>query len=127
MPDRQQHAADIDPMKVALEQFYNRLTPTQVLCLRERVAMLSRMTGGTLSLGTACSGSDLVKPVLDLLSELLEEQFGVTLGFKHLYLRELDEKKQEWIRSHFPALPTIYPDICQMTGDVATDIDGPRG
>ena len=44
------------------------------------------------------------------------EHIGRSCGweFTHTFSCESHPEKQAWVREHFPRLPLIFPDICQL-------------
>ena len=82
--------------------YWNALTTAQRCALRRGLA------GRTWTVGTACSGSDSVVHVL--------ERLGRPCGysFMHLFSCENDPDKQAWVREHWPGLPQLFSDICQL-------------
>ena len=71
-------------------------------------ALRRGLPGRSWRLGTACSGSDSVVQVL--------EHIGRSCGweFTHVFSCECDPDKQAWVREHWPGLPMLFPDICQL-------------
>ena len=89
------------------------------LSMPQRCALRRGLPGRSWTLGTACSGSDSVVRVL--------EHIGRSCGweFKHLFSCECDPAKQAWVREHWPDLPLLFRDICQLhTGRCVNDMTG---
>ena len=83
--------------------FYWESLDTPQRCLLRR-----GLAGRVWSIGTACSGSDSAVLVL--------EHIGRSCGweFTHTFSCESDPEKQAWLREHFPQLPLLFSDICQL-------------
>ena len=62
-----------------------------------------------LTLGTACSGSDVVAPTLTLIAAFWHQQFALPIDFDHRFSCEVVPEKREWIQAHF-TVPHIFPD-----------------
>ena len=85
------------------------------------VATLQKASG-KLTLGTACSGTDvIVHIVADLLAPLWKASFGICLEVEHSFACELVHWKRDWILAHFnPRF--LFEDLLMIGEDTAFDI-----
>ena len=76
-------------MRLALERNYADLAMTRLMaCVRNARALAHGERKGVVTVGTGCSGMDLVIGVLNLLSEFLQSRWGVAVKFKHVFSRD---------------------------------------
>ena len=74
-----------------------------------------------LRVGTLCSGSDLIVPVLTQLFGRYSQAASVQIGFQHVLSAEMDEGKQRWIQANCP--PTFLCGTCEeAAAEFATNI-----
>ena len=104
---------------------FQRLGPDRKVSIRQGLADCAgamQTASGKLSLGTACSGSDvLLHIVSDLLVPLWSSTFGVRLEVEHTFACELVDWKREWILAHFnPRF--LFEDLLLLGEDTAFDI-----
>ena len=81
-----------------------------------------REAQGPMTVGTACSGCDVILLVLDVLEEQFQEHFDVRLKFKHLFAVEIDLRKQEFLRSQWPETELMFEDVADLNWDSALDV-----
>lgn len=92
-----------------------KLTPSQLLRFRECLENAKEAHPLGLTVGTGCSGSDVVILVLEKLGKFWDEMLGVRLRFRHVFSIESVAWKREWITSHFqPEL--VFDDITAIDG-----------
>jgi len=80
---------------------------------------LESFGGKSFTVGTACSGSDVVMVALSELSEFWAETFGTKISIRHVFSCESDVGKQNWIRRQFPDCESIISDTAHLSGDFA--------
>ncbi len=79
--------------------------------IRSGIANMAEELGGTVSVATGCSGSDLVFHVLAKLQAFWHETIGIDVSFSHLFACEKQEWKRQWILHHWQP-QFLFPDIC---------------
>ena len=72
-----------------------------------------------MTVGSACSGSDVVMVALKELFEFWTETFGTKVSMRHVFSCENDSWKQDWIRNQFPDCESIISDAAHLSGDFA--------
>jgi hypothetical protein len=80
---------------------YAKMTPGRIMVLREKVAALHSLTGGQLSIGTGCSGTDIVIHAIQLVLQSWITKFGIDIKLKHAMSCESSIYKQQFILDHF--------------------------
>ena len=73
----------------------------------------------TPALGTACSGTDLVTKLLDVLDKILMHDQGWSFAFTSEFAAESDEKKQAWIKHHHPSLRHLFGNSLHLSQHMA--------
>lgn len=84
--------------------------------LRQKAASLCK-TGGTLRVGTMCSGTDSPVAVMKALQEVMDNKIDI----EHTFSCEFDPKKQQWIKDNFPSLELLFGDITELQTGKATN------
>ena len=64
---------------------YGKLTPNQMLKLRERLEAIHDARPMGLTVGTGCSGSEVIMLVLGKLADVWRSTFGINITFRHLF------------------------------------------
>ena len=64
---------------------YGKLTPDQLLKLRERLEATHDAHPMGLTVGTGCSGSEVIMLVLSKLADVWRSTFGISITFRHLF------------------------------------------
>ena len=78
-------------------------------------------TRRVITIGTACSGSELYMLSMDPLANALSEQTGCQVSFRHEWACELNIKKRDWIRAHFcPRF--LFKDVAEVAQGNARDV-----
>jgi hypothetical protein len=84
----------------------------------------------TMSVGTACSGSDVVMHALAALSAEWQHTFNKSVRFSHAFAVEKDEAKQGFLVRNFPELRVLFADIeellCLLMGDYGPCLERQR-
>ena len=94
---------------------YGKLTPNQLLKLRERLEAIHDAHPMGLTVGTGCSGSEVIMLVLGKLADVWRSTFGISITFRHLLSIESVHWKRQWITKHFrPEL--LFTDITCVHG-----------
>jgi site-specific DNA-cytosine methylase len=96
---------------------------SRLLSLRAGAEHLSRITGGTFTIGTGCSGTDLFFAVLERAIAHWAVSFGFALKVEHVFACENVAMKQCFIQAHFRP-QHIFPDIKALANRVVCDMDG---
>ena len=112
-----------DPLDYVLTELYKKAAPAKLIALREKVASLAKLCGGQLSIGTGCSGTDVVVHVAGLILKSWHNMFGIDIKLVHALSCENTPFKQEFIAHHFDP-GHIFPDLHQLNGTSAMDIHG---
>lgn len=69
-----------------------------------------RKTGGSLRVGTMCSGTDSPVAVMKALQEVMDNKIEI----EHTFSCEFEPKKQQWIKDNFPSLELLFGDIKEL-------------
>lgn len=77
------------------------LTPDRLVCIRDALAAMKATFPTGFSIGTACSGSDVIMHIVDVLRKVWMDMFGVDLLIRHTFSVECVDFKQTWIKEHF--------------------------
>ena len=94
---------------------YGKLAPNQLLKLRERLEAIHDAHPMGLTVGTGCSGSEVIMLVLSKLADVWRSTFGISITFRHLFSIESVHWKRQWIMKHFrPEL--LFTDITCVHG-----------
>ena len=88
---------------------------------RHVVARLLSLADSVITIGTACSGSDMLLNVTDALLEYWKSEFGVALRVQAEFACEREAKKQAFLIEQFGA-PCIFQDVSELSGARATDV-----
>jgi len=80
--------------------------PTSAWDLREG-------TTRTITIGTTCSGSELYMLSVPLLAKALSDLTRCQVSFEHVWACELNNKKQDWIATHFRP-QFLFSDVKQV-------------
>ena len=79
----------------------------------KNVASFAAMTGGTIPIGTLCSGSGLISPIASVSFARLGKLVQMPLKAKTMFTCDVDPRKRAWIESNVS--PThSFGDICTM-------------
>jgi site-specific DNA-cytosine methylase len=89
--------------------------------MQENLTQMAVLVGGCITVGTACSGTDVVVLVLKRLIDFWNTQFGCSLTLRHLFSCECVAFKQEFITAHFQP-EMLYADIAELGSGLALDI-----
>ena len=97
------------PLLVAAREQHNAL-PTAV-AVRHIAGLKALASSGDamISVGTACSGSEVIIPASHALFKFFEEEYGVKICLKHTFASENDREVQKHIASNFPDV-TLFTD-----------------
>lgn len=129
----QQMVACPRPLHPALQQrmfLPGFVTSAVATLLMERAGILAQLqyawdlrsgTTRVITVGTACSGSELYMLTLDPLAEALSGHTGCHISFRHVWACELNEKKRAWIRAHF-CPEFLFTDVVEVARGVAKDM-----
>ena len=83
-----------EPMDTLLKSQYDRLTPEKMVHLRQQLQDFATAYDGRLSVGTACSGTDVLIHVLaDWLVPWWNKTFGFSIKVDHAFSCEVVEWK----------------------------------
>ena len=88
---------------------------------RRMVARLKVLSASRITIGTACSGSDMILKVADALVRHWKALFGLSLDVKSEFACERDAKKQAFLKSQFQA-DCIFQDVSELSGARARDV-----
>jgi site-specific DNA-cytosine methylase len=102
---------------------YAKMTPGRIMVLREKVAALHSLTGGQLSIGTGCSGTDIVIHAIQLVLQSWITKFGIDIRLKHAMSCESSIYKQQFILDHFQP-QHLFPDLHLLHGSQVADMNG---
>ncbi len=92
-----------EPLQLIVEAQHAKLCPESLLHCQNCLANLASVLpgGNVVSVGTGCSGSDVVILVLQTLSKQWKTHFGVDVQFHHSFSTESQPWKRQWIITHF--------------------------
>ena len=102
-----------EPIQDILQQMMACLSPANLLKLSSHIAMLARQCGGSILLGTACSGTDLIVHILHSLLNHFQKVFGMTLKLRHVFAIEIEPKKQDFLRAHWTP-EALFSDLLEV-------------
>ena len=91
----------MDPNYTILLQLLDRLRPQDLVSMSEGNAAVIRTLKGPLSIGTACSGTDVLLPTIEMVFDELSTRFGESLEVAHMYSCEIKEFKQAFLAAVF--------------------------
>ena len=96
-----------------IDEQLRRLPASWVLALRAQVELISTLTGGRFSLGTGCSGTDLVATVFRMLDSRFRSMFGVSLEVSLDVSCEIVAFKRDWIQQYSKP-KQLFEDLQQL-------------
>jgi hypothetical protein len=102
---------------------HDRMTQKQLYNLK-RSLMKWRSKAIPFTMGTACSGTDLVVKVMELLIMHWSWRFGINFwdAFKHRFACENVTWKQEFIMAQFPGLPILFGELADLKESSAMNV-----
>ena len=113
------------PLAIAMHAFMDSLPPQKARQLMEQMRFLSRET---ISVGTACSGTDVAVLALRELLMKARKLFGVKVSVRHLFSCESDPHVQDFLVEHHPGMEALVGDMKFLDGDSAPTVKkGPPG
>jgi site-specific DNA-cytosine methylase len=93
------------------------------VCVCVTVSRMQQLYAGQpLTVGTACSGSDMVVVVLELLQKTFITEFDSRVSFDFLFACERDPKKQKFILTQFPDLKFLMSSTKELTDAAAVNL-----
>ena len=111
-----------EPMETLLKSQYDRLSPEKMVHLRQQLQDFATAYDGRLSVGTACSGTDVLIHVLaDWLVPWWNKTFGFSIEVGHAFSCEVVEWKASWILAHFKPR-YLFSDLFDLAKDTARDL-----
>ena len=109
-------------METLLKSQYDRLSPEKMVHLRQQLQDFATAYDGRLSVGTACSGTDVLIHVLaDWLVPWWNKTFGLSIEVDHAFSCEVVEWKASWILAHFKPR-YLFSDLFDLAKDTARDL-----
>lgn len=87
----------------AASEMYDRLSPQSVIRLQDNLAAAPVI----INVGTACSGTDMVIFILQLLSELWLQRYNIRITFNHLWSCDVKKASRDFVDAVFKP-PKIY-------------------
>ena len=79
--------------------------------------------GGTIAVGTACSGTDVVLDCIERLIAIWKERFGVEFKLRPKFSCENVEYKQKYIQE-VQSPENLFPDIEKLGDSVVANLEG---
>ena len=111
-----------DKMAVCAERLRSRLDFDDIVRLSSHLETWAKRAGAAeLTLGTGCSGSDIVVCVLRKLVSFWDDHFRVSLRVRHVMSVEQAPKVQEFLLEHSRP-EVLFKDVCDLGNDCAHDI-----
>lgn len=98
---------DVRPLYRALEQWHRKLPVHLVRALRARL----KDTDGFISVGTACSGTDIAVMLLEWMFDFWNEAYGVRLRMRQRFATEKNADVQRFLLQQFPDCEALIPDV----------------
>ena len=111
-----------DKMAVCAEHLRSRLDFDDIVRLSSHLETWAKRAGAAeLTLGTGCSGSDIVVCVLRKLVSFWDDHFRVSLRVRHVMSVEQAPKVQEFLLEQTRP-EVLFKDVCDLGNDRAYDI-----
>lgn len=76
-------------------------------------AVAERVKGRKLRVATMCSGTESPLLALELICQSIQEQYGMSLEFEHVFSCEIEPFKQAYIERNFRP-PLLFRDVCEL-------------
>jgi site-specific DNA-cytosine methylase len=102
---------------------FAKLSGNDKLRLRVGLTELAASTDGQITLGTGCSGTDLIVAALQDSFVFWNQMFGAELEVDHKFSCESSEFKQDFIDAVFSP-PHLYPELKELANRTAVDTNG---
>lgn len=115
--------AELTPIRAAIEAWHAQLSPGTIISLRDNLERLSKECP-EITLGTACSGSDIVVIVLRELIDYWEQAFGVSFRLRQSFACESNKAVQNFLLTQFPECEALLPDSSHLGMDWAPTVHG---
>jgi hypothetical protein len=97
-----------------------KLSPGQRLKLWNSLTAFREATGGTLKVGSGCSGTDVLCHAVDILCDVLTSAMGVQVGWSHEFAAEKVEFKRRFLAEHWtPRI--LLADIAELASATGFD------
>lgn len=101
------------PLTQAVRSWHDALPSTELLGLRR--ALIGMKV--PLSVGTACSGTDIAVLVLHEFARYWREVLGVTVPIRHLFACECNPEVQKFLQEQWPDCEALVPDMVSLVDD----------
>lgn len=96
--------------------WHDALSPGDVRALRSNLQELAK-TG--ITIGTACSGTDIIVLVLEALSQFWASEYGVQVPLRQAFACESQESVQAFLCQQFPSCEVVFQDVADLAKDHA--------
>lgn len=77
-----------------------------------------RLKGRKMRVATMCSGTESPLLALNLVQRSIQEHYGVSLEYEHVFSCEIEPFKQAYIERNFQP-PLLFRDVCELGEDEA--------
>ena len=99
-----EHWRSTTPLAKAIRKWHDSLPPQDILALR---ANLQELAKSGITIGTACSGTDIIVLVLELLSDFWTSEYGVKVPLRHAFACESQPSVQKFLCGQFPSCEVV--------------------
>ena len=108
-------------MKIIARKLFARLSSASRIKLRSNLDHLLQRMEGQVSLGTGCSGTDVVVIAMCMVADLFETELGLRMKVDHAFSAEIVAFKQRFLKAHFE--PTaFFGDIWDLARGEGKDV-----
>ena len=108
-------------LQQAIRKWHDAFQTRTLRILIERLKEL-----GSITIGTACSGTDVVVYILEELNQFWQAEFQTGLKMSQAFACESNKDIANFIHTQFPDCPAVINDIVHLGSDYAPTMDGKR-
>jgi site-specific DNA-cytosine methylase len=105
-----------DRLKQLFKRFAALASPADVNMLKSYVL---DVWAADASFGSFCSGTDSPVYVYAALWDVLQEDYGIKINFKHVFSTEIEPTKQDYLQKMFPSCALLFKDVMDLSGETA--------
>jgi hypothetical protein len=109
------------PLTQAMKAWHEKLPSATVLQLRESLSKAPSIT-----VGTACSGTDVSVQLLEWMSSYWHSEYGVEVLINQKFACEKDPAVQSFLTSQFPNCEALLPETAMLGSRWAQRVGGTK-